>query len=117
MSDMHMTREIPKKRSPYVTCDQWDSHGNNHWPMSTKTLVEMLYKMGKNRGTSWLFPCRRPANKTGGRKTLQMNKRTRDPAQLIDCIKKRINPCALEGLWLEIKNLISSIAFLPRQLK
>ncbi|KAK5605126.1 hypothetical protein CRENBAI_026548 [Crenichthys baileyi] len=111
MSDMDTTREIPEKRSSYVTGDQWDSHGNNHWPMSTKSLVEMLYKMGKNRGTSWLFPCKRPANKIGQRKRLQMNQRTRDTAQL------RINPCALKGPCLKIKNLISSTAFLPRQLK
>ncbi|MED6279064.1 hypothetical protein CHARACLAT_030672 [Characodon lateralis] len=49
---------------------------------------------------------RRPANKIGWRKTLQMKQRTRDTAQRINCIKKRINPCALEGLCLEIKNLI-----------
>ncbi|MED6268359.1 hypothetical protein CHARACLAT_021561 [Characodon lateralis] len=60
---------------------------------------------------------RRPANKIGRRKTLQMKQRTRDIAQLIDCIKKRINPCALEGLCLEIKNLISSTAFLSRKQK
>ncbi|MED6272632.1 hypothetical protein CHARACLAT_032296 [Characodon lateralis] len=81
--------------------------------MSTKSLVEMLYKIGKNRGTSWLFPRRRPANKIG--EMLQMNQRTRDTGQLIDCINKRINPFALEGLCLKIKTLISSKAFLSRQ--
>ncbi|MED6280639.1 hypothetical protein CHARACLAT_012836 [Characodon lateralis] len=40
-----------------------------------------------------------------------MMQRTRDTAHLITCIKKRINPCALEGLCLKIENLISSIAF------
>ncbi|KAK5598910.1 hypothetical protein CRENBAI_002000 [Crenichthys baileyi] len=84
--------KFQKKRSPYVTGDQWDSHGNNHWPMSTKSLVEMLYKMGKNRGTSWLFPRRRPANKIGWRKRCLDGRSTRDTALLIDCIKKRINP-------------------------
>ncbi|MED6283337.1 hypothetical protein CHARACLAT_007713 [Characodon lateralis] len=56
----------------------------------------------------------RPANKIGRRKDAQM---TRDTAQLINCIKKRINPCGLEGLCLKIKNLISSTAFLSRQQK
>ncbi|MEQ2268314.1 hypothetical protein XENORESO_019732 [Xenotaenia resolanae] len=66
--------KFQKKRSPYVTGDQWDSHGNNHWPMNTKSLVEMLYKMGKNRGTSLLFPRRRPVKKIGQRKDAQMKK-------------------------------------------
>ncbi|MEQ2226497.1 hypothetical protein ILYODFUR_028035 [Ilyodon furcidens] len=79
----HMTLGIPRKRPAYVTGNQWNSYGNNHWP-----IKKTLYKMGKNRGTSWLFPSRRPARKIETQKDAADD--SEDTALLIICTEKRI---------------------------
>ncbi|MEQ2281791.1 hypothetical protein AMECASPLE_034020, partial [Ameca splendens] len=84
--------------------DQQAMQGREDETTASGVAFTGIFKANKQHQEVTKTMTKRPANKIGWRKMLQMKKRNRDAAQLIDCIKKRINPPPVEegqDFWMQ----------------